>query len=101
MITTTVQEIPQVTPTTERKQFQRKMLPHPIIRLLVEDNPKRLGSSAYTRFTHYEDGITVEEYFKRGGRPEDLKWDEEHHYIKLERYRYVPTAVAVGVESRQ
>lgn len=71
-------------PTTAH--IQRKMRPVPLIRVLIDDNPKRLGSAAYTRFTFYEDGITVTEYYNRGGRPEDLKWDEDHHFIKLDKF---------------
>ena len=77
-----------VAPTVQRRV---EKLPEPIIRLLVDDNPKRLGSAAYTRYTFYDDGITVNEYFRRGGRPEDIKWDLEHHYIKLEKTRSVRT----------
>lgn len=98
MTSTVVHSREQVSPVTERvvtgEKYQRRMLPQPIIRVLIDDNPKRLGSSAYTRFTYYQDGITVTEYFKRGGRPEDIKWDEEHHYIKLEKYQYTPVLAA-------
>ena len=37
-------------------------LPSDVIRLLVETNPKRLGSASYKRFSLYVDGITVAQY---------------------------------------
>lgn len=84
-----VQDHTEPSPGNKIVTHQRKMLPVPIIRLLVEDNPKRLGSASYRRFSYYEDGITVEQYLERGGKVADLKWDEEHHFIKLERYQYI------------
>lgn len=81
---------------------KKLMKARPIIRLNVEENPKRLGSAAYERFAAYEDGMTVNDYFAKGGRPEDIRWDLEHHYIKLECFDYVKVtdgaadAAAVG-----
>lgn len=80
------------TAINERSTHVKKMRAEPIIRLLVEDNPKRLGSAAYRRFSFYEDGMTVEQYLDRGGIHADLKWDEEHRYIKLERFEYLRIA---------
>lgn len=52
------------------------------IKLLVE-NPKRPGSSSFEVWKLYEDGMTVDQYFQRGGKVASLKWDSEHDFIKI------------------
>lgn len=53
------------------------------IKLLVKENPKRPGSSSYDVWKMYEDGMTVEAYFAKGGRSASLKWDSEHEFISI------------------
>lgn len=68
-----------------------------VIRLQVQENPKRIGSKAYARFQLYRDGMTVEEYGSAcHAAPEgtkvrkndflvDLAWDSDpaHHFISI------------------
>jgi hypothetical protein len=48
-------------------------------------NPKRAGSLAADRFTHYRTGMTVAEYRKVAGSNAlaDLAWDTEHKFISV------------------
>lgn len=55
-----------------------------IVRLLVSRNPKRYGSGAYDRFSRYENGMTVGEALRRGIRRDDLRWDINHGFIRIE-----------------
>lgn len=51
------------------------------IRVLVEGNPKR--RQAAIRFSWYENGMTVSEYYAKGGRREDIIWDRGRGWIDL------------------
>lgn len=53
------------------------------ISLLVTENPKRAGSAAHDRFALYKNGMTVGTFLEKGGSSADLRYDEEHGYIKL------------------
>jgi hypothetical protein len=53
------------------------------IKLLIKNNPKKLGSKSYERFKNYYDGISVGEFLDKGGLSIDLKWDSDHNFIKL------------------
>lgn len=55
-----------------------------IIRILVDKNPKRAGTSAHDRFAKYVDGATVAETLKRGLTRGDLAWDQERSLIRLD-----------------
>jgi len=55
-----------------------------IIRVLVNRNPKRPGSGAADRFSRYESGMTVGEALRRGIRRDDLRWDLERNFIRIE-----------------
>lgn len=74
---------------TARTQ-QRSKRPRPvlrddrIIRVLAESNPKKPGSKTYERFELYEDGMTVQQFREKGGTSDDVKWDAERGFIKLE-----------------
>lgn len=57
--------------------------PLSIIRVLVDRNPKRLGSAAYTKFIWYEDA-TVQDYLAKGGTLEEVEADVAHGYIAVE-----------------
>jgi hypothetical protein len=54
-----------------------------VIKVLVEENPKRKGSEAHARFAKYKDGMTVDEFLKKGGRTIDLNYDVAHKFISL------------------
>jgi hypothetical protein len=57
----------------------------------VPNNPKRQGSKARRRFSLYDDGITVAEYYDKcvrtmndpSGHQYDIEWDLDHKFIKL------------------
>lgn len=51
------------------------------IRVLAEGNPKR--RKAAERFSWYETGMTVSEYYAKGGRREDVIWDRGRGFIEL------------------
>ena len=51
----------------------------------VAENPKRAGSSAHTRFSLYQVGMTVAEYEAAGGAPGDVRDDEKRGHIKVQR----------------
>lgn len=70
------------------------------IKLLTTTNPKRETSDAHARFALYRDGMTVREYLDAcaglgqllNGEPmptfrfrSDVKWDEEHGFISIEK----------------
>jgi hypothetical protein len=52
--------------------------------VLVNRNPKRPGSGAADRFSRYESGMTVGEALRRGIRRDDLRWDLERNFIRIE-----------------
>jgi hypothetical protein len=70
--------------------------PRTIIRVLRQDNPKRLGRKAYGRFALYRDGMTVEEYgnachaapdstkVQKNDYLVDITADQARGYIRLE-----------------
>lgn len=53
------------------------------IQILVKENPKRPGSSSYDVWNLYSNGMTVGEYYEKGGKIASLKWDSEHEFIKI------------------
>jgi hypothetical protein len=55
-----------------------------IIRLLVSRNPKRVGSATYERFARYETGMTVARALALGLTRNDLRWDADHGFIRIE-----------------
>lgn len=57
-----------------------------VITVLVSQNPKRPGSKSHARFEHYETGITVDEFVRRGGTIADVKHDTSKNFIKLEAF---------------
>ena len=64
---------------TRSKRYQRDQK----VKLLVDSNPKQIGSKSYKRFNIYYNGITVGEFLDKGGITIDLKWDVEHNFIKI------------------
>ena len=66
-----------------RKVGVRKYGDNQVITLLVDYNPKRVGSAANRSFDCYEDGMTVAAFLAAGGLPISLSWDSAHGYIKI------------------
>ena len=61
-----------------------------VIRLEVQENPKRLGSKCRQRFDRYKNGMTVREYVRActdAPRPNDaladITWDLERRFISV------------------
>jgi hypothetical protein len=53
------------------------------IKVLAEENPKRKGTASHARFAKYKDGMTVDEFIKKGGTAADVNYDVKHGYISL------------------
>lgn len=69
---------------SEEKKTRRRAHKTAIIKVLVENNPKRKGTLAYTRFELYRSGMTVAEYIAAGGRTGDVNHDATEGYIELQ-----------------
>ncbi len=54
------------------------------IRVLVKENPKKRGSKCYEWFNWYRTGMTVQDYYEKGGKKDHIRWDVQHGYIALE-----------------
>lgn len=48
-----------------------------------DQNPKRPGSAAHSRFGLYKDGMTVQQFLDAGGWAADLNWDEKQGFIYI------------------
>ena len=59
---------------------------------VINDNPKRIGTAAHTRFDLYVPGITVGEYIKAGGTMDDIYADIARAYIVVSDYPYAELA---------
>lgn len=53
------------------------------ISVLVKDNPKREGTEAYDIFELLKKSKTVGDFFAKGGTSANLRWNENHEYIKV------------------
>ncbi len=53
------------------------------IKLLVKENPKRVGTKAHGRFKLYRDGMTTAEFLEAGEERVDLNWDTKHKFIEV------------------
>lgn len=49
----------------------------------VQPNPKRLGTGAWHRYNFYREGLSVQEFYRLGGRHSDIRHDSRHGHIKL------------------
>ena len=49
----------------------------------VESNPKRKNSKARDRFEKYMKAKTVQEFYALGGTKGDLRYDEQHEFVKI------------------
>lgn len=50
---------------------------------LVDENPRRKGTCGWHSFNLYVDGMSFEDYRRKGGRNNDLKWDVDHGFVQL------------------
>ncbi|MEQ1572801.1 MAG: hypothetical protein ABL993_01010 [Vicinamibacterales bacterium] len=59
-----------------------------VIHLLVDDNPKRVGSASHDVFEQYQNGMTVGEFCDAVGKGATghLVWDAAHGSISIEGY---------------
>jgi hypothetical protein len=49
----------------------------------AECNPKRPETKCFEWFTWYRTGMTVAEYYAKGGRADHIRWDAQHGFIRL------------------
>lgn len=84
-----VRSVPKKNAQRARTQ-QRSKQPRPVlrddrvIRVLAESNPKKKGTKSYDRFELYEDGMTVQQFVRAGGKSADIAWDAERGFIRVE-----------------
>lgn len=50
----------------------------------VQENPRRKGTAGWHAFNLYVDGMTFEDYRRRGGGNNHLKWDIDHNFVRIE-----------------
>jgi hypothetical protein len=62
---------------------QRKFSDDQKITLLVEGNPRRMGSETYKIYELYKNGMTVGDFIKKGGRLVDVAADVQRKHIKV------------------
>jgi hypothetical protein len=55
----------------------------PRVVVYVAPNPKKPGSSSWSRFEQYTVGETIDQFLARGGTLGDVKWDLERGFIQL------------------
>lgn len=56
-----------------------------VITKLVDENPRREGTAGFQSFALIKNGMTYEQYVSKGGRRQDLAWDEAHKYVKVSK----------------
>jgi hypothetical protein len=56
-----------------------------VIRKVADENPRREGTHGYKSWQLIKSGMTYEKYIAAGGRRQDLAWDLERGYVKLEK----------------
>jgi hypothetical protein len=56
-----------------------------VIRKVATENPRREGTHGYSSWELIKNGMTYEKYIAAGGRRQDLAWDLERGYVKLEK----------------
>jgi hypothetical protein len=59
--------------------YPREMM----LRVIVDENPKRKGTQAHVRFGHYAECDTVGEALDKGVLYKDIDYDQECNYIRL------------------
>ena len=69
--------------------MHRKLTGRETITVVANNNPKRMGTGAHTRFSQYKTGMTVDQYREAVGDPtkarRDLRWDSKRRHIRLRR----------------
>ena len=68
---------------TEENKSRRRADKSAIITIVATSNPKRKGTLTYDRFELYQNGMTVADYVKAGGRTGDVNHDHTMGYISL------------------
>lgn len=48
-----------------------------------DNNPKRAGSAAHTRFSYYKDGMTIDQAIEAGVTRADINWDVKQGFITV------------------
>lgn len=56
-----------------------------VIRKVADKNPRREGTHGYNSWELIKNGMTYEKYIAAGGRRNDLAWDLERGFVKLEK----------------
>jgi hypothetical protein len=56
-----------------------------VIRKVATENPRREGTHGYNSWELIKNGMSYEKYIEAGGRRQDLAWDLERGYVKLEK----------------
>jgi hypothetical protein len=81
----THREPPKVAPkiSSPRSAGSSRVSGDEVVTVLTEKNPKRAGSKSAERYEHYETGITVDEFVRRGGTVADVLHDQGKNFIKL------------------
>ena len=82
------------TPTAEESSTYRPS-GDAVIFIVVDDNPKRAGTGAHTRFGLYVSGMTVEAYISAGGKMDEIYGDIARTYIVVSDYPYAELAQRV------
>lgn len=55
-----------------------------VIRKVETKNPRRDGTAGFSSWEALKSGMTYEKYIEAGGRRQDLEWDLERGWVKLE-----------------
>ena len=81
----THRELPKGAPkiSSPRSAGSSRVSGDEVVTVLTEKNPKRAGSKSAERYEHYETGITVDEFVRRGGTVADVLHDQGKNFIKL------------------
>ena len=79
----THREPPKVAPKISSPRSSSRVSGDEVVTVLTEKNPKRAGSKSAERYEHYETGITVDEFVRRGGTVADVLHDQGKNFIKL------------------
>jgi hypothetical protein len=67
----------------EKKARAARVSDDAVIKVLVDANPKRAGSKAFTRFEAYKNGMTVKQARDAGLTAADISYDSKHNHISV------------------
>lgn len=82
-------------------RMKTRVSPDAIITLLVDKNPKK--RTAAERFSHYVDGMTVQQYCDAVGEKglPDILWDQEHGWIMVTAEKQIGPGSTILVNANQ